>query len=210
MITWIYDRTGQALALFDADKNLHVVETGVVAAFSWGRHLFTKRGEHVGTFDDGWLRDADGDAVGFTDAASGGPDRPRTQALPAKKALSSFSDKPVRGPIPQLPAPTGAWSVVDLSSFLACLVDRDGDPFDVGKSMQRWRWQRDKAAAPAPAAVPSLAPQVEGELAALNAALAAYREALAEGGRALALARVELGAEVERFAITSTATVRTA
>lgn len=201
MPTDLHDQTGEAIAFIDDDNTVHIYRSGYVVAWLWGRHLFTFHGEHIGWFDDGWVRDHDGNAVAFASNASAPPKRLPTFPPELRKAKSKAPAKPTsRGELPPAPAFSEAWGVVAGNAFFGCLVDEFGAPHDAGQPLRRWARMRDRLleqqAAPVVDARASEAPDRGALIAALNEALAALRAlpgdearraAFAEAGAAYAM-----------------------
>jgi len=62
---------------------------GQVAAFIFGQQIVSTRGRNMGWYVNGWFRDPDGRAIGWTQGASGaGPMKPMSGMTPVR---------PVRG-----------------------------------------------------------------------------------------------------------------
>lgn len=80
----IYDYSGRPVAFLDAED---------IVSYS---------GKHLGWFHDGFVRDANGDAVGFTERARGGPITP-IAAIPPIPPISAIPPIPPISPIPPIP-----------------------------------------------------------------------------------------------------------
>jgi hypothetical protein len=70
----IYDQTGEPRLWLDDDKVLD--GRGQVLGWREQDALYSDRGTFVGWIIDGWLCDRDGEPVGFTESATGGPHKP--------------------------------------------------------------------------------------------------------------------------------------
>lgn len=77
----IYDYSGRPVALLD------------------GENIVSYSGKHLGWFHDGFVRDANGDAVGFTEGAHGGPITP----IPAIPPIPPIPAIPLIPSIPPIP-----------------------------------------------------------------------------------------------------------
>lgn len=59
------------------DDGEHIYSwNGRPIAYIRGEHVYAFSGNFIGWFIDGWIRDANGDAMLFTEDAEGGPQRP--------------------------------------------------------------------------------------------------------------------------------------
>jgi 4-fold beta-flower domain-containing protein len=79
------DRDGNALAYSDDGENLFLF-TGVPVAFLDVGAVYSYRGELLGWFELGWLRDKNGDCMAFADDAVAGPHKPRLRPFPPTNA----------------------------------------------------------------------------------------------------------------------------
>ncbi len=180
MPTDLHDQTGEAIAFIDDDNTVHIYRSGYVVAWLWGRHIFTFHGEHIGWFDDGWVRDHDGNAVAFSADASAPPKRMPMSPPELRKAKSKAPAKPSsRGELPQAPAFSGNWGLVSGNAFFGCIVDEYGAPHGPGQPLRRWARMRDRLLEQQAAPVAderSNTPAERGALlVGLNEALAALR-----------------------------------
>lgn len=214
MPTDLFDRDGALFAVLDDEGNLQLQDSGHLLGWLWGRHLFTFAGERVATWRDGWLRDADGHALAFAAEAVGGPARPAPEEVRSRKAPPVSPKRPARGPVPEDPEPSDAWSPVPAGDFVRCTLDADGAPLPPGDAARRFASRRDRLLKQAARSVEEEEPEQttavsppptlrSGELDALNRALVAYRRLIDGDPHALAMARVDLHAAIERFAICS-------
>ncbi len=212
----VYDEHGRQWALVN-DKNIHDSASGGLILWIWGRHLFTWRGEHVGFFENGWLRDHDGRCVGFTPDAEGGAALPadRTDAKPVQGYANPPDSWPRRQGIPGSPDNDDTWALLNGRGYFTTFIDAEGETRS--DAAQRWAEARDRvaaslsasnaAAAAAASESQTLVPD-DDAVGALNAAIAAYRELMhSDDAQAVALARVDLHAAAEKYAILSGATL---
>lgn len=59
-----YDEDGNVFAYLHDDKHFQMARTGHHGGWIWGRHIFSYSGEHMGFWDNGWMRDHEGRPVG--------------------------------------------------------------------------------------------------------------------------------------------------
>lgn len=70
-----YDRHGEAVAYVEDGEHIYSWD-GRPLAFISGEHVYAFSGNFIGWFNDGWIRDKNGDAMLFADNAKGGPEKP--------------------------------------------------------------------------------------------------------------------------------------
>jgi len=70
----IFDRSG--IARFFISESVIYDYSGRPVAFLEGENIASYSGKHLGWFHDGFVRDANGDAIGFTERALRGPITP--------------------------------------------------------------------------------------------------------------------------------------
>ena len=100
-VAWIGDnRDYPSIFLFD----------GTPVAWISDESVYAYSGKHLGFLQDGWIRDHDGDAVFFTDNATGGPARPARQARPARGARGARPARGARETRPARAARSTSWS----------------------------------------------------------------------------------------------------
>jgi len=78
-----YDRTGAAIAYSQDGEHIYLFSGRPVAYLS-GTAVYSFGGQHIGWFQDGWLRDKRGGCALFTAEAKGGPVRPVRHVKPVK------------------------------------------------------------------------------------------------------------------------------
>lgn len=79
-----FNRNGEAIAY--TDKEDIYLYSGKVVAYMDGDEVYAYSGKHIGWFEEGWIRDLNGNCVFFTENAVGGLAKPATHATPAKNA----------------------------------------------------------------------------------------------------------------------------
>ena len=97
-----YDRSGKACSY--TEDGIHIfLFSGHAAGFIHEDSIYDYSGRHLGWLVDGWVREHTGRCVFYTDGASDGPQKPRSQdeptkvvkqIPPAKGALQSKALKP--------------------------------------------------------------------------------------------------------------------
>lgn len=83
MNTTFYDQTGAAIAYTENDGTLYLF-TGEPVAYIENEAIYLFSGKHAGWFEDGWIRDKNGNCVFYTDTATGGPIKPVKHISPVK------------------------------------------------------------------------------------------------------------------------------
>ena len=88
-----YDRQGNPLCYSVGYSTLYLF-SGEAVAYLADDLIFTFSGVHLGRFENGWVRDRQGECVFFTGHARGGPARPDVKPCPtacAKKPLPPYA-----------------------------------------------------------------------------------------------------------------------
>jgi hypothetical protein len=88
-----YDNSGTAIAYLADERHIYTF-SGKPVAYLDGEAVYSFSGEHIGWFEEGWVRDTKGKCVFFTESASGGPVKPVKKVKPAKGVRHV---KPVKG-----------------------------------------------------------------------------------------------------------------
>ena len=88
-----YSNSGQPIAYTEDDQHLYLF-SGEPVAYLSGDAIYSFSGEHLGWFEDGWIRDKEGKCVFFTSYARGGPLKPFKRMKPMKGMKRV---KPVKG-----------------------------------------------------------------------------------------------------------------
>ncbi|GHX85564.1 4-fold beta flower protein [Vibrio cholerae] len=88
-----YDSVGKPYAYSEDGETIYTFTGRPIAYFS-DDSIYAFTGKHLGYFNNGIFRDHNGDALLFTDGASGGPMKPMKQMKPMK---SMKQMKPMKG-----------------------------------------------------------------------------------------------------------------
>ena len=99
------DRLGLPVAYLTADGTWIFLLDYTPVAFIYDDAVYTWSVEHIGWFQDGWLRDLSGDCVCSTEDAEGGPERP-------SGPMNPLSSVPHPGPVG-----SSSWSKHTVESF---------------------------------------------------------------------------------------------
>jgi len=116
----IFNKKGKAAYYLDQDK-VHIYSwDGKPQAFVEKGAVWSFKQQHLGWYDEGWLRDLSGKCVGFSEAGKGGPNPPKTKPPsdpPADKKdqpeipdIKDLPDRPPRRPV---------WSELSEEDFFA-------------------------------------------------------------------------------------------
>lgn len=116
MLTF-YDKNGKPIAYLDDDNESIFLYNGSPVAWLSNDTVYSYRGQVLGWFQDGWIRDLHGNCVFFSDNASGGPAKPAKQTKPARGAKSARPAKGARQARPAKAAKSVSWSISSNESF---------------------------------------------------------------------------------------------
>lgn len=112
-----YDQTGRASHYIGQNGTFYSWE-GVPIGIVRDENLFDNRGRQIGRIYQGYLRDLSGNAVLFSDGASGGP-LPPIKKIPPIKSIPRIPPIPAIPSIPRIPAiPTFNWSSSSIEQLL--------------------------------------------------------------------------------------------
>ncbi len=112
----IYDSRGSVVAGLRGD-DIHDLN-GRYRAFVSGGSIFSYRnGNHVGWFENGWVRDSNMRAVGFLSRATAGPGKPGRAGVPGSPGIPGRPGRPGRAGVPGRPGRSNAWSALSWSDF---------------------------------------------------------------------------------------------
>jgi hypothetical protein len=84
-----YDYKGNPICYTD-DYTVIYLFSGEPVAHVIKNSLYSFSGKHLGRFENGWVRDNDGECVFFTRYAIGGPSRPTMKSAPTKHSRKSL------------------------------------------------------------------------------------------------------------------------
>jgi hypothetical protein len=115
-VTPIHDRSGQVCAWLDGQviRDLR----GRVTAFVSGSQVVGMHRQHVGSFQDGNIRDRRGAVVGWVEGATGGPIKPipSVPPVPPIGSVPPIPPIPPIAPIPPIGSPS--WSAMTWQQFI--------------------------------------------------------------------------------------------
>lgn len=118
-----YDRSGRATAY--SEDGVHVyLFSGEPVAYLNAEALYSYRGELMGWFEDGWLRDKDGRCIAYSDQATGGPLQPVKGARPNQSARQAVPAQQRQDPRSLRPIHSNAWSNQTAQEFFSHLRHR--------------------------------------------------------------------------------------
>jgi hypothetical protein len=112
----IYNRNGRVIGWLDG-KVLRDI-SGRHRAFVYDNNVFTYSSVHLGTFQNGYIRDNRGNAVAFIDGAKGGPLPPLPSLPPLAPLFPLAPISPIPPVPPVAPIPSLSWSELDWDEFL--------------------------------------------------------------------------------------------
>ena len=115
-----YDRNGNAVAYCDDGVHVYLFG-GESIAYLESDALFSYRGELMGWFEKGWLRDKDGRCIAYTELASGGPQQPEKLRTPTQAVKQSLPVQERQDPRPLRPIHSNAWSAQSARDFFSHL-----------------------------------------------------------------------------------------
>jgi len=115
MSDWIYDRNGNATAIFDGDCIRD--DAGRVAAWISGSNVYSLNGQHIGWFENGVIYDSNNSALGFLRNATGLSSRPGLSGTPGTPGFAGRPGRPGFAGTPGRPG-RGGWSRHDLSDYI--------------------------------------------------------------------------------------------
>ena len=112
-----FNSLGKPTAFVGPDGETNYLFSGFPVGYFHENRLFSFSGRQLGWFENGWIRDLNGNYSFFTDASLGGPAKPPTYPLPPFPPLRPI---PPKGPMqPLCPfAPCGvSWSRLSGEAF---------------------------------------------------------------------------------------------
>lgn len=116
MALTFFDRAGTPVAYTEDGQHLFSF-SGQPVGYLHGEHVYSFSGKHLGTFEDGWLRDHVGGAALFSDSATGGPIKPIKKILPIKGVKQIKPIKGVRAIAPIKAIKSLSWSPLSGGQF---------------------------------------------------------------------------------------------
>lgn len=98
-----YDANGEPIAYSEDGESIYLFSGEPVAYIEDGS-VWNYDGYHLGRFEDGWIRDNDGNAAFFTDLAQGGPLNPLKKPSSVKEPEGTQTNEGSEGnPPPSFP-----------------------------------------------------------------------------------------------------------
>lgn len=113
-----YDQGGAAIAYCDDDQHIFLF-AGEPVAYLETDAVFGYRGDLMGWFERGWLRDRDGRCVAFSETAQGGPRLPDKKAWPGQLLKQGVPARERMDPRGLRPIHSNAWSALTTLQFFA-------------------------------------------------------------------------------------------
>jgi hypothetical protein len=118
-----YDRSGVPVAY--SDDGTHVfLYSGDPVAYLEDEAMYAYRGELLGWFEEGWLRDKDGHCVAFSDHAAGGPPHAVSGRRPYPAMKQAIPVAQRRDPRSLRPIHSNVWSTLSALEFFSHLQHR--------------------------------------------------------------------------------------
>lgn len=113
-----FDRSGNAIAY--SEDRVHIyLYNGQALAYLISDAIHLYRGEHLGWYENGWIRDKVGRCVAFSESASGGPPRPGVLPKPSKIARHMRPHTGPRDSRALRPIHSNIWSSLTTQEFFA-------------------------------------------------------------------------------------------
>lgn len=111
-----YDHSGGAVAYSDDDRHIFLF-SGEAVAYLDSDAVYSYRGELLGWFEDGWLRDENGRCVAFSEHAMSGPHRPAKKVRPNPQLKRPIPVEERQDPRALRPIHSNAWSHQSAAEF---------------------------------------------------------------------------------------------
>lgn len=115
-----YDRGGLAIAYSEDNQHIFLFG-GQPVAYLDDDAVYSYRGELMGWFEGGWLRDKNGRCVAFSEQAAGGPQRPLKKTWPFQSPRLANPVKEHKDPRSLRPIHSSAWSLQTAEAFFSLL-----------------------------------------------------------------------------------------
>lgn len=113
-----FDRLGRAIAYSEDEEHIYLFG-GQAVAYLVDAAIYDYRGEQLGWYENGWIRDKDGRCVAFSESASSGPPRPGMRLKPAKVVRQVRPQEEPRNTRALRPIHSNAWSGLSAQDFFA-------------------------------------------------------------------------------------------
>lgn len=114
----LYDKKGKPIAYIENEEDIYTF-TGKPVAYINDNKIFGFNGSHLGWFENGWIRDLNGECVLFSSTAQGGPIKPIEQISPIKSIQKIKPIKAIKE-IPKIKSIfSSSWSNLSGEEFLS-------------------------------------------------------------------------------------------
>ena len=111
-----YDSNGRPVAHTEDGVHIYLFSGEPVAYLDNGS-VYSFSGRHLGRFENGWIRDNNGQCVFFTENATGGPMRPMKMMRPMKSMKQMKPMKGMKEMRPMRPMDSLSWSELSGEQF---------------------------------------------------------------------------------------------
>jgi hypothetical protein len=111
-----YDSNGKPIAYTQDGVHIYLF-SGEPVAYLAGTSVYSFSGKHLGRFENGWIRDNNGECVFFTKDARGGPLKPLKQLKPLKSLKQLKPLKGLKELKPLRPLKSLSWSRLSGKQF---------------------------------------------------------------------------------------------
>jgi hypothetical protein len=111
-----YDHNGRPVAY--TQDGVHIYSfSGEPVAYLYGMSVYSFSGQHLGWFEDGWIRDNSGNCAFYTQHAQGGPVKPVKNVKPVKSVKSVKPVKSIKSIRPVKAVKSLSWSQLSGEQF---------------------------------------------------------------------------------------------
>jgi hypothetical protein len=111
-----YDFQGHPTAYTEDEIHIYLF-SGQPIAYIDDTSVYAYNGKHLGRFEDGWIRNNQGNYVFFTEDASGGPMKPMKSMKPMKGMRGMKPMMGMKQMKPMRPMKTYSWSELSVKEF---------------------------------------------------------------------------------------------
>lgn len=110
-----YDKQGRPIA-YTYDQHIYLF-SGEPVAYFYDDSIYSFSGKHLGRYDQGWIRDNNGNCVFFDESATGGPIKPIKGIKPIKSIKGIRPIKSIKEIKPIRPIRSLSWSQLSSVAF---------------------------------------------------------------------------------------------
>jgi hypothetical protein len=114
----LHDREGTAVAYCDDGVNIFLF-SGQPVAYMNADAVYSYKGEQLGWYDLGWLRDKDGRCIAFSTDAGAGAQKPPRRPEPYRATKQPLPTLERRDPRVLHPMHSNAWALRSATEFFA-------------------------------------------------------------------------------------------